>query len=102
MRHRLAQCRSHQLLASRASLSAVFDAVNKLPRGMHGVDVMRVREWYLQGKAKQYRQSILMSSFCFPELKSLLSTQCMSHSGMAKLQMQYEVRYSHISFTIVL
>lgn len=58
---------------------------------MHGVDVMRVREWYLQGQAKHYRQNILLSSFRFPELRALFNTQCKSHSGLAKLDIQCKV-----------
>lgn len=74
-----------------SSCGAVFEALNKLPKELHGADVMRVREWYLQGQAKHYRQNILLSSFCFPELRALLHSHCHSHSGMAKMQPVYKV-----------
>ncbi len=73
------------------SCNAVFGALNELPKDLHGGDVMRVREWYLQGHAKHYRQNILLSSFSFPELRALFHSQCHSHSGIAKLEPQYKV-----------
>lgn len=55
---------------------------------------MRIREWYLQGQAKHYRQNILLSSFNFPELKALYNGHCKSHSGRVQLQLDHEVRLS--------
>jgi len=70
---------------------AVFEALNSLPKDLHGADVMRVREWYLSGRAADYRQNILLTSFLSPELNALIGNLCHSHAGKAKLQLTQEV-----------
>ncbi|GBF92110.1 hypothetical protein Rsub_04457 [Raphidocelis subcapitata] len=66
----------------------VLDALNKLPQQQHGNDIMRVREWYLTGRAALYRQTIVTSSFASPDLMGILSKRCLSHAGKARLVAQ--------------
>jgi U3 small nucleolar RNA-associated protein 25 len=66
--------------------------VNQVPKGQHGVDIMRVREWYLSGHAKQHRQTILLSSFATAEANALFNRTCVNHAGKARLKVAYKVR----------
>ena len=69
----------------------MFEALNGLPKDMHGGDIMRVFDWYLAGHGKHYRQSILLSSFVSPEMNALFSRLCLSHAGKVKLQLAHPV-----------
>lgn len=62
----------------------IFDTLNSIPKQQHDTDIMRIRDWYIDGKAKYYRQNIILGSFQSPEIKSLMSNYCMNHSGMAR------------------
>ncbi|KXZ45449.1 hypothetical protein GPECTOR_54g190 [Gonium pectorale] len=54
-----------------AHVETVVAALNRLPRQQHGVDIMRVRDWYLAGRAGLYRQTVLLSSFAGPDANAL-------------------------------
>ena len=62
-----------------------------MPEALHGADVTRVRQWYLDASARRYRQTIVLSSFASPEMNALLSRQCGSHAGKAKLVPHFKV-----------
>ncbi len=66
--------------------------MNQVPKGQHGVDIMRGREWYLSGHAKQHRQTILLSSFATAEANALFNRRCVNHAGKARLKVSYKVR----------
>ena len=68
----------------------IFDALNRIPKQQHDTDIMRIRDWYVAGKAKFYRQNILLSSFQSPEIKSLLSKHCLNHSGCARWKQNFK------------
>ena len=70
----------------------MFESLNKMPGALHGADVTRVRQWYLDGAAHRYRQTIVLSSFATPEMNALLSRQCGSHAGKARLVPRFRVR----------
>lgn len=73
-------------------LPAVLEALNEVPKGQHGVDIMRVREWYLSGSARQYRQTILLSSFASAEVNALFNRSCSNHAGKVRLKVNHKVR----------
>ena len=58
---------------------------------LHGADVTRVRQWYLDAGAGRYRQTVLLSSFASPEMNALFHRQCGSHAGKAKMVPRYQV-----------
>ena len=70
---------------------AVFDSLNGVPEALHGADVTRVRQAYLDGAVRRYRQSVLLSSFASPEMNALLARSCASHAGKAKLVARHKV-----------
>ena len=65
-------------------LMTVLDAVNRVPVKHADVDVMRVRESHLEGLAKHHRQTIVLSSFAFPEVNALARNQCANVAGRAR------------------
>ncbi|KAK9823260.1 hypothetical protein WJX72_001434 [[Myrmecia] bisecta] len=71
-------------------VKTVFDALNKVPEEQHGVDIMRVREWYLSGWGRFYRQTIVLSSFASAEMNALFNRTCVNHAGKARLRPVYK------------
>ncbi|KAJ1565107.1 hypothetical protein HK096_004534 [Nowakowskiella sp. JEL0078] len=49
----------------------VMDHINRIPKEPHGCDFSRVKNWYLDGQAKYFRQTLLFSSLLTPEINSL-------------------------------
>lgn len=67
----------------------IFSQLNLLPKASHDCDFSRVRTWYLDGLAKYFRQTIILSSFMTPDLTSLLSTQAHNLAGTLKVTPTY-------------
>jgi len=76
-----------------AHVEAVFAALNAMPTGgaavMEGLDVMRVRPWYLDGHAKNYRQTVVLSAHGAPEFSALLRQHCANWAGVARTKCTY-------------
>ncbi|KAM7272648.1 hypothetical protein ACFE04_027311 [Oxalis oulophora] len=47
--------------------TSVVEKVNSLPTKQHGTDVMRIKSCYLDGQARFFRQTIVLSSFLNPD-----------------------------------
>ncbi|KAG7592037.1 Digestive organ expansion factor predicted [Arabidopsis thaliana x Arabidopsis arenosa] len=71
-------------------LATVVDYLNRLPSKQHGTNVMRIRPLYLDGHARFYRQSIILSSYLTPEMNSLFNRQCLNYKGKMKLACEYK------------
>jgi Utp25, U3 small nucleolar RNA-associated SSU processome protein 25 len=63
----------------------VLEALNRLPREQHGVDIMRVRPHLLAGWGGLYRQTIITASFATPTLHAAFGRLARSHAGGARL-----------------
>lgn len=63
----------------------VFDHLNLQPKEAHGCDFSRVRSWYLDNNAKNFRQTIALSPFNTPELNTLFFNQSKNWTGKIKL-----------------
>lgn len=50
-----------------------FEYLNNIPKESHGCDYGRVRNWALEEKSKNLRQTVFISDYEFPELRSLFS-----------------------------
>ncbi|GFR41586.1 hypothetical protein Agub_g2307, partial [Astrephomene gubernaculifera] len=65
-------------------VETVVAALNRLPRQQHGTDIMRVRDWYLAGRAGLYRQTVLVGSFASPHVNALARAGG-NHGGAVRL-----------------
>lgn len=62
----------------------IFQYINLQPKEAHGCDFSRVRDWYLDGNAKHLRQTILSSSFNFPQMNRLFNQHMLNVAGKVK------------------
>lgn len=67
----------------------IFEHLNKQPKDAHGCDFSRVRNWYLDDKARFYRQTVVLSAFNTPELSELMRLHCHNWAGKTRLQPEY-------------
>lgn len=67
---------------------------------MHGADFSRIREIFLDGFAKHFRQTILLSDRFQPEMHSLLRKQCCNIRGCAITKARYQGSITHIIPTV--
>ena len=63
----------------------IFEHLNLQPKETHGCDFSRVRNWYLDGKARYFRQTILLTAFNTPELNKLFGHNMLNLAGKAKI-----------------
>ncbi|CAO1632014.1 unnamed protein product [Jaminaea pallidilutea] len=61
-----------------------LDHVSLLPRQTHDTDFSRVKQWYLDGRAANFRQSILLSSYDAPEMRAIFSHTLANVAGKAR------------------
>ncbi|KAJ4957649.1 hypothetical protein NE237_024760 [Protea cynaroides] len=66
-------------------VNSVVEQLNHIPSKQHGTDVMRIRQWYLEGHARFYRQTIILGSFINPDINALFNHLCVNHQGKVKL-----------------
>ncbi|KAF4381250.1 hypothetical protein G4B88_009578 [Cannabis sativa] len=71
-------------------LSSVVKQLNLIPSKQHGTDVMRIRQWYLDGYARFYRQTIMLSSYLNPDINAMFNHQCVNYQGKVKLECEYK------------
>ncbi|KAH6985876.1 U3 snoRNA-associated protein 25 [Ilyonectria sp. MPI-CAGE-AT-0026] len=67
----------------------IFEHLNLQPKDAHGCDFSRVRNWYLEDWAKNFRQTIILSAFNTPELSELFRIHCHNWAGKVRLQPEY-------------
>lgn len=72
------------------NIELVFKHLNLQPKDLHGCDVNRVRNWYLDGNAKHFRQTMLFSSYVTPEMNRMFNSEFVNIAGKAKLTPSYE------------
>ncbi|KAI4255559.1 MAG: hypothetical protein LQ352_002502 [Teloschistes flavicans] len=63
----------------------ILEHLNLQPKEAHGCDFGRVRNWYLDGQAKYYRQTLLFSAFNFPSLNKIYTQHMLNLAGKIKL-----------------
>lgn len=72
------------------NVELVFKHLNLQPKDLHGCDVNRVRNWYLDGNAKHFRQTMMFSGFVTPEINRMFNSDLVNIAGKAKLTAHYE------------
>ena len=78
-----------------AHVAEVVELVNRLPKAAHDTDFSRVRPWYLDGAARQLRQTAVLSAHPAAELSALISRSCANVQGRVVLTKQYDGCLGH-------
>ncbi|PWY97256.1 DUF1253-domain-containing protein [Testicularia cyperi] len=65
-------------------LQFVFERLNQIPKQSRDTDFSRVKQWYLDNRARFFRQSILLSSYDFPQLRALYNHSLQNLAGKAR------------------
>ncbi|KXS97960.1 hypothetical protein AC578_3112 [Pseudocercospora eumusae] len=71
------------------NVEVVFNHLNLELRQAHDCDFSRVRPWYLDGHAKNLRQTILFSAYITPEMNRLWSAHMLNVEGKVKFTPSY-------------
>jgi U3 small nucleolar RNA-associated protein 25 len=71
------------------NVEVVFKHLNLQLREAHGCDFSRVRNWYLDGNAKYFRQTIVFGAYLTPELNKLYNQDMNNISGKVKYTLKY-------------
>lgn len=71
-------------------VNTVIEHMNKIPSKQHGTDVMRIRQWYLDGYARFYRQSIVLGFHSNPDINGVFNRYCNNFEGKVKLLCEYK------------
>ncbi|CAK7209988.1 rRNA-binding ribosome biosynthesis protein utp25 [Sporothrix eucalyptigena] len=64
----------------------IFSHLNLLPRDNHEYDISRLRNWYLDDRAKYYRQTVVFSAMHTPALAELFRRFCSNWAGRVRVQ----------------
>ncbi|KAJ3330292.1 rRNA-binding ribosome biosynthesis protein utp25 [Blyttiomyces sp. JEL0837] len=67
----------------------IFEHLNLIPTNPRDCDFSRIKSWYLDGRAKHFRQTILLSHYNTPEINALFNKQCKNISGRIKAAKAY-------------
>ncbi|XP_015082990.1 U3 small nucleolar RNA-associated protein 25 [Solanum pennellii] len=78
------------LMQNWSHVNTIVEQLNRIPSQQHGTDIMRIRQWYLDGQAPFYRQSIILSSHINPDINGLFNHHCLNHEGKVKLASEYK------------
>ncbi|XP_058186284.1 protein NUCLEOLAR FACTOR 1 isoform X3 [Rhododendron vialii] len=71
-------------------VNTVIGKLNHIPSKQHATDIMRIRQWYLDGHAQFYRQTIILGSYLNPEINGLFNHHCVNYQGKVKLVCEHK------------
>ena len=75
----------------------IFEHLNLQPQEAHGCDFSRVRNWYLDGHARFFRQTIIFSSYNFAAANKLYASHMLNHGGKCKFDAQKDGMMAQMS-----
>ncbi|EMD37680.1 hypothetical protein CERSUDRAFT_105606 [Gelatoporia subvermispora B] len=67
----------------------IFQHLNQLPKESHDVDFSRIKPWYLDAHAAYLRQSILLSAYETPEMRSLFNHSLKNVAGKFRTERRW-------------
>jgi U3 small nucleolar RNA-associated protein 25 len=73
----------------------VLEQLNQQPKEAHGCDFSRVRMWYLEGQAKYFRQTIMLSAHLAPQHLALFAAHAQNTAGRAIFSPTYPGAIAH-------
>ncbi|KAM3582055.1 rRNA-binding ribosome biosynthesis protein utp25 [Umbelopsis sp. WA50703] len=68
----------------------IMEHVNLIPKDAHGCDFSRVKSWYLDGRAKYLRQTLIFADFLTPEINALFNKYMKNVAGKHKIKQSYD------------
>ncbi|CAH9119873.1 unnamed protein product [Cuscuta epithymum] len=68
----------------------VLEKLNNIPSKQRGTDIMRIRQWYLDGQAPLYRQTMILSSHVNQDINALFNRHCLNYEGKVKSVCMYK------------
>ncbi|QIW97455.1 hypothetical protein AMS68_002973 [Peltaster fructicola] len=71
------------------NIELVFKHLNLQPKELRDCDVNRVRNFYLDGSAQYFRQTVILSAYLTPELNKLYNSTMRNIAGKVKITKQY-------------
>lgn len=73
------------LMQNWSHVNTVVKQLNQIPSQQRGTDIMRIRQWYLDGQAPFYRQTMIFSSHVNPDINALFNHHCLNYEGKVKV-----------------
>ncbi|KAL9244248.1 hypothetical protein vseg_018045 [Gypsophila vaccaria] len=70
-------------------VQTVVEHLNCLPVETRA-DIMRLRQWYVDGHARFYRQTITLSSYLNPDINALFNQHCLNFEGKLRLSCEHK------------
>ncbi|KAJ3224993.1 rRNA-binding ribosome biosynthesis protein utp25 [Clydaea vesicula] len=67
----------------------IFENLNLIPKDSHDCDFSRVRNFYLDGRSKYFRQTILLTRYSAPETNSIFGKTLKNIKGKFKTKLDY-------------
>jgi U3 small nucleolar RNA-associated protein 25 len=67
----------------------VMSQLNTIPKESHDTDFSRLKPWYLDGHSAYLRQSMLLTAYETPEIRSLFNTSLKNVAGKARTELRY-------------
>ncbi|EXX72634.1 Utp25p [Rhizophagus irregularis DAOM 197198w] len=68
----------------------IFSHMNLIPQKSHDCDFSRVKNWYLDGRARYLRQTIILSDYLTPEINMLFNKQMNNVDGKMKIKHHHQ------------
>lgn len=68
----------------------IFQHMNLIPNDAHGCDISRIKNWYLDGKGRYLRQTLVFADFLTPEVNALYNKHLKNVTGRMKIKQPYE------------
>ena len=82
-------------------VNSVLECLNQQPKNISHVDFSRVRNYFLEGKAENWRQLIVVSKFSDPYILSTFRRYAKNIQGQLKMRRQTPAEEASISNVIV-
>ncbi|KAH7277303.1 hypothetical protein KP509_39G044700 [Ceratopteris richardii] len=77
------------LMQNWSHVTDIGEKLNQIPTQQHGTDFMRIRELFLNGYGRYYRQTVILSSHTDAGINAFFHRSCANYSGKIKLRCKY-------------